>query len=219
MPTLIAISGGSCSGKTLLAETICSELRKHKLSVLTLSTDLFYKQPPPETPLIDYNFDSLESLDFKKLNMTLQLLENNQEDTIKVFEFRTHACTKDLFIYKADVAVIEGIFSFCEPEILKQSALSIFVDADETVMFNRRYERYYTTLKQPENFVLHKYHNQAQPFYRSAILPAKKEADIIVNGERPFGKTVELIVNYILNKKKALLSDNSKYKIKKNSFS
>ena len=88
-PTLVGIAGGSCAGKTWLAERLQSFLGQE---ATRLSLDDFYLDrshlSPGRRALV--NFDHPRSIDWQKLEEVLGKLAFGSTAAIPTYDFRTH---------------------------------------------------------------------------------------------------------------------------------
>ncbi|MDA3900740.1 MAG: hypothetical protein PF637_09515 [Spirochaetes bacterium] len=194
---LILISGGSRAGKSLFASQLVEELQKTGLNSALLSTDMFYSEIPKGTDLYDHNFDCLQSVNSEYLINCCTEIIKKKPVTIKTFEFKTHSQSGSLNLNECDILILEGIFAFCFAEINKQASLKIFIDTQESLRDERRYDHYSKKLKQSDSFIKHKMFSQAKPFFDSVIYPSRTSADIIIDGGQPFDELVQTTVNQI----------------------
>src|SRR2546430_2217353 len=88
----IGIQGGSCAGKTVLAQAIAQRLGAKHTFILPL--DLFYlplsKQPAIREQL--YNFDHPSSVDWELIRKVVHSLRSGKHTAIPVIDFVSGNC-------------------------------------------------------------------------------------------------------------------------------
>lgn len=197
---LLLVSGASQAGKSFFSSLLARSLEESGISALVLSTDMFYRNIPPQTNLREHNFDSLGSLESDYMIASCEKILQGRSLEIETFEFKTHRRSGKMHVETCDVLIVEGIFALCYDPLKELAALKIFIDTDEALCKKRRFERYSHVLGQSDEFIAYKYYSQAKPFFDGMILPAKKSADHILDGGRPFDDALANICGTIRTK-------------------
>ena len=87
---IIGVSGGTCSGKTYLAQSIQEYFGKEKINIIKLDSyyhdlsHLEFKERERN------NFDHPDSFDFDLLYKHLSNIINNQVVKVPVYDYKTH---------------------------------------------------------------------------------------------------------------------------------
>jgi uridine kinase len=138
---LIALSGGSGSGKTVVAML----LKKHFGEDATvISQDSYYKDLShlPDSERAGTNFDHPDSIDFELLLNNIQILKSGLSVEGPEYCFKTHTrkSTKISLLPKS-IVILEGIYSFFDTEIKNLLDFTVYVEADSDIRLIRRIRR------------------------------------------------------------------------------
>ncbi len=196
---LILIGGGTCSGKTTIARAIGKRIAD--LKTVILSHDNYYKDlshlPPEEAAKA--NFDHPDAIDTPSLLRDLKDMLAGESVYVPDYDFATHSRSEGtLCIANADVIILEGIFALYYPELLGLSDLKIYVDSDSDIRLARRMQRDILERGRNVESVLNQYLETVKPSHQAFIEPSKKNADIIVPGDKDFDKVLYMLNGFLL---------------------
>jgi len=196
---LVLIGGGTCSGKTTIARAIGKRLSD--LKTVIISHDNYYRDlchlPPAERAKV--NFDHPDSIDTPFLLSDLQQMLQGEAVDIPDYDFSTHCRTEGrTCVAYADVIILEGIFALYYPELIALSDLKIYVDTDSDLRLARRLQRDIVNRGRNPESVLDQYLQTVKPSHEAFIEPTKKNADIIIPGDREFDKVLYMLNAYLL---------------------
>ncbi len=138
---LIAIAGGSGSGKTTVAQKIHEVFPDDSILICQ---DYYYKDlshlPIEERAKI--NFDHPDSIEFSLLREQLIALKKGKEVSLPQYDFKTHSrLNKSLSASSKKIIIVEGLHLLAVPEIKELFDLKLFVDASEDIRLIRRINR------------------------------------------------------------------------------
>ncbi|CAG8592840.1 3277_t:CDS:10 [Paraglomus brasilianum] len=194
-PYLIAVAGGSASGKTSVAKRIIKNLNVPW--VVLLSMDSYYKPLSPEqldsAMNNDYNFDHPNAFDYEMLAQTLKDLKEGKRVEIPIYDFTTHSRRPETStVYGANVVIFEGIFALYDKTITDLMDLKIFVDTDADIRLARRCKQESVAIYRPSALkrdinergrdihgVLKQYGRFVKSSFDDHILPTVKNADVV----------------------------------------
>ncbi|NIR48967.1 uridine kinase [candidate division KSB1 bacterium] len=201
---LIGIAGGSGSGKTLVAETIYSELGSDR--VIILCQDSYYKDLshlPPEQRHAQ-NFDHPDSINAQLLIDHAKALLEGKTIEQPVYDFVTHTLTgKTKTIGPHSIIVLEGILIFYNPELRELMDIKLFVDTDSDIRLIRRLRRDTVERGRTMESVINQYEKSVRPMHLQFVEPTKRYADLIV----PEGGYNRVAIDVIKTKIEALLKN------------
>ena len=119
---IVLLGGPSSSGKTTTSKKLCLYLKSFGLHPIALSMDDFFKDrdETPKDENGDYDFESLDAMDIKLLNKTIDKLLNEEEVLMPTFNFKlgVKEYKNTLKLGKDDIMIIEGIHAL-DDHILK----------------------------------------------------------------------------------------------------
>lgn len=196
---LILIGGGTCSGKTTIAKAIGRRLQD--LKTVIISHDNYYKDLSHLSPIDanKVNFDHPDSIDKEYLMQDVSKMLMGEAVNIPEYSFITHSRSEGITcIAFADVIILEGIFALYYPELVEMANLKIFVDTDADLRLSRRVYRDIRDRGFDVEAVLDQYLETVKPSHNAFIDPSKKNADLIIPGDKEFDKVLYLLNGYLL---------------------
>jgi uridine kinase len=195
---LILIGGGTCSGKTTIARAIGKRISD--LKTVILSHDYYYKDlshlSPEERSKV--NFDHPDSIDQEYLVRDIRQMMEGQAVDVPGYDFSTHSRSEGMLcIANADVIILEGIFALYYRDLLELSDLKIYVDTDSDTRLARRLQRDILDRGRSAESVLNQYLETVKPSHLAFIEPSKKNADIIIPGDKEFDTVLYMLNGYL----------------------
>lgn len=177
---IVAIAGGSGSGKTVFAERLVRRLGSRAVA---LSHDDYYKHLPDMTAqeAETYDFDSPSALDTHVLVEHICSLKAGRAIQVPSYDFATHARTEGARrIEPAAVVVVEGLLIMCDPELRSLFDLTVFIDVDPDVRVLRRVERDCRTRGASLERAIAMYLGTTKSAHEKYVEPFKNRADIVI---------------------------------------
>lgn len=197
-PLLVGLGGGSCAGKTTLAELTGKRLLPTPAAVI--AADRYYR-PLDHLPREERhreNFDSPEMLDRELLKSHLLRLKAGETIEIPVYDFRLHTRSEETEpLDPPPVVLVEGIFLLADPELRGLVDLAIYVETGEGKRRARRIRRDREERGRTEEEVRRRYRSQVLPAHRRLSGPARKGADLVVSGEENPEESARIIAGRI----------------------
>ncbi len=180
-PLVIAIAGGSGSGKTTVAQAILDRVGRNRIAYLP--HDAYYKDLSalPSNQRKEVNFDHPDSLDTALLIQHIQHLKTWQGIDLPVYDFKTHTRTTECTrIDPQLVILVEGILIYAEKQLRKLFDVKIYVDTDADIRFIRRLERDIAERGRTTEHVINQYLMTVRPMHMDFVEPSKRYADVII---------------------------------------
>lgn len=199
---IIGISGASASGKSLLANTIVSELGSDQ--VVVISEDSYYKDHSniPFEERAKINYDHPDSMDHALLLHHLQELQQGKSIDVPIYNHSLHIREKETRrIGQHAIIVLEGILLFVEPNLREAMDIRIFMETALDICLIRRLKRDIKDRGRSLDSVLKQYDETVRPMYLQFIDPSKRYADLIV----PRGGGNRIAIDMIKAKMRELL--------------
>lgn len=197
-PYIVGLAGGSASGKS----RFISELFRNCCDFTTvISLDDFYK--PIDEQEIDeqavVNFDLPQSINREFFHQCVTGICSGQDVEIEEYHFnnpeRTETTTKTL---KANpIIIVEGLFVFHFKEIWDLLDLSIFIDADENVCYQRRKKRDMQDRGISGEMIDYQWKNHVSPAFEKYLKPFKSKVDLVINNNKSFEKPLRILQQHL----------------------
>ena len=178
-PYVVAIAGGTCSGKSTLTEKL-SENFSSKCRTVTFNMDKYFKKNPPNTiaPITRKEY-----------------VEHNSPDTLELdrlyADFNQAVESSD-----CDLVLIEGLFALYLDEIREKADLKIFVDLASDERMARRITKHMGWGQTYEQ-VTERYIETVRFRHNELIEPTRWHADVIINGVLDRIVGTDVVVCYI----------------------
>jgi uridine kinase len=179
-PLVIAVAGGSGSGKTTVARAIDEAV--HRDSVL-VEQDAYYKDlghlPLEERKKV--NFDHPDAFDTELMIAQLQLLASGQAIEKPTYDYAAHTRAEvTVRVVPRDVILVEGILLFADARLRQLFDIKVFVDVADDVRFIRRLQRDVVERGRTMDSVIQQYLTTVRPMHLEFVEPSKRWADIIL---------------------------------------
>lgn len=179
-PLVIAIAGGSGSGKTWLADRLQAVLGR---MVLRISLDSFYQDRSrvPEASRARINFDHPRAIDWAAVEQALGTLLKGRRAEIPIYDFKTHS--RLLRIQNAPprpVILLEGLWPLRRRNIRRLVSFGIFLHCPARVRLDRRVARDQASRGRTSASVRHQFRARVEPMHRRFVEPQAKSADLVL---------------------------------------
>lgn len=196
--TIIGISGGSGSGKSVFIRDLISRFKTREVTLL--SQDNYYK--PRNDQLTDSrgirNFDLPFSIDLEAFTRDIRDLSMGQTIRRMEYGFNNPLARPDqITIHPASIILVEGLFLFSHPPIWEMLDLKVFIQASDSQRLKRRIVRDQTERNYPLEDVLYRYEHHVFPAYKSYIEPYLHQVDIVINNFDNYQKGLNVLEAYI----------------------
>ena len=181
---VIAITGGTGSGKTTLVQSIASKISNKE--ILCLSSDSYYKDNPKLSFLEreKINYDEPDAVDFNLLKKHINDLKLGKSIKVPKYCFKTHLRMKEYVVESPKkILLIEGILILSNSELRKKFNLKIFLECDRDLRLKRRVKRDVDQRGRNEEDVIHLFSKRLDSMHKKYVIPVKKYCDIIINTE------------------------------------
>jgi uridine kinase len=176
---LIAVVGGSASGKTRLAEALCQALGGAPL----IAEDDYYVDAGgiPDFDPSAFNFDEPAAKDHDLLAGHLADLKAGRTVNRPDYDFATHRRRPEtVTLTPHPLMVAEGLHLLCEARLRVHFDLTVYVDAPEKLRLGRRLARDIAERGRSKDFVLAQFESRVAPMHDLHIEPCRDHADLIV---------------------------------------
>ncbi len=204
-PVVIAICGGTGSGKTTVAKEILKALPETSVSII--HQDAYYKLQDNKTfdERTQTNYDHPFAFDTDLLLTHINDLIIGNDIDMPIYDFSNHNRSSDTKkILSRDIIIIEGILILEDSRLRDLMDIKIFVDTDTDVRIIRRITRDIQERGRSLESVIEQYLATVKPAHEQFIEPSKKHADIII----PEGGFNTVAIDIMVGKIGAILDSN-----------
>ena len=205
-PIVIAVAGGTGSGKTTVANEILERVGAEHIAYIP--HDAYYRDlshlPPQERDQV--NFDHPDSLETELLAEHLKELRASRAVEIPTYDFTTHTRTQQTRrVEPAPVVLVEGILVLAEPELRELFDVKLYVDTDADVRFIRRLQRDIEERGRSVKSVCEQYLRTVRPMHLEFVEPSKRYANVII----PEGGFNEVAIEMVAARLRDLLEEHT----------
>ena len=192
-PTLLGIAGCSGSGKTTLADELARTLGGMRFHLDDYYLDLGHL---PFAERIQQNFDDPAMIEIPLLAAHIGALARGESIARPIYDFATYTRVPDRTetVRAGQFLIVEGIFALHYPELLPHYQLRVFIDAPESLCFERRLKRDIVERGRTENSVRSQYESTVLPSSVAYVRPSAANADLIVDGNGALDWKVERVI-------------------------
>ena len=204
MAFLIAIAGGSASGKTTIVSKIEDNFKPGEVSVISM--DNYYKRRDDLTleERKTINYDSPDSFDLDLLRDNLKSLISGTSVDEPIYDFKIHNRSDEVRrVYPSKVIILEGIFALYDQYIRSLSNILIYVESEDDIRFIRRLKRDIELRNRTMDDVVNQYLNTVKPMHDLYVDKTKVYADIII----PNNSRHDIAMDLILSKIKEIIKE------------
>ncbi|HEY3365186.1 MAG TPA: uridine kinase [Symbiobacteriaceae bacterium] len=177
---VIAIAGGTGSGKTTFANKIVEQLPRH---VTLLTHDNYYRNNRHLSfeQRCQLNYDHPDSFDTDLFIEHVRGLKSGQTIERPVYNFSTHLREDyTIRLEPLEIVLVEGILILENPMLRQLFDLKIFVDTDADARILRRITRDMGERGRSLGSVISQYLNTVKPMHEAFVEPTKRYADVII---------------------------------------
>jgi uridine kinase len=180
---LMAITGGSGSGKTWLAKKI---RRRLGAAAGLLSLDDFYHDlsgmPPARRERV--NFDHPAAIDWELFRHCLRQIKRGEKTRLPRYDFATHTRRTRTRVWPGrPVVLIDGLWLLSAPELRRLYSFMIYVECPEEIRLARRLARDQSERARSRASVLRQWRGHVQPMHERHVAPQKAHAKVVVTPE------------------------------------
>lgn len=192
---VIAIAGGSGSGKTTFARHLLELLGPDRAAVLAQDNYYIDQSARFDGDGGSVNFDHPESLDFALLAEHLQALRNGSTIEVPQYDFATHSrLPVTLRFEPTPVILLDGTLVLSRTELRPHFSEGVFVEVAEEIRFERRLKRDVKERGRHPDGVRRQFMLQVKPMHDLFVEPSKEHASHIVPGDLSrFGEALRVI--------------------------
>ncbi|WP_088330566.1 uridine kinase [Lacimicrobium sp. SS2-24] len=181
--SIIAISGGSGSGKSLFTQTLITEILDSGMNILVLCEDHYYRDQSHMTmeERLKTNYDHPNAFEHELLIEHLLDLKSGKSIEYPQYSFKTHTRLPETqTLEPASVIIVEGIMLLASPQLLPLFDIKVFIDTPLDICLLRRITRDVQERGRTLQSVTEQYESTVKPMYHQFVAPSRFTADVVV---------------------------------------
>jgi uridine kinase len=185
-PLLVAIVGGSGSGKTWLADKLQAALGR---KAGRLSLDDFYldRSSLPLAQRAKINFDHPRAIDWAGVERVLRDCRAGKPSQVPCYDFKTHARLRSTTLLRpTQVILVDGLWLLRSPSLRRRFGLRVFLECPASLRLRRRLARDVAARGRSRASVTSQFWKTVQPMHRKHVAPQACWANVIL--QQDFGR-------------------------------
>ena len=191
---IVAIAGGTGSGKSYLTRNLANTYPKKQ--ILIIEQDSYYK----DISNLDYedrckqNFDHPDAIDSILIENHLKQLLSGKTIYSPKYNFFKHLREKEgEKTTQRPIIIMEGILLLHYIKLHKFYTLKVFVETPEHIRINRRIERDIQFRGRTKNCIEKQYYSTVKPMHEKFVQPSKSYSDIVIDGTALINQSINKI--------------------------
>lgn len=179
-PFMIGVAGGTCSGKSTVAERLASTIGSDQLALIKQDAYYIDRSHQPFDERARANYDHPDAFDWSLMTEQLKELMSGRTVPVPVYDYADHNRSRDVVhVSPAPIVVFEGILALFDERLRNLFDLKIFVDTDADIRLTRRMQRDVTERGRTYDGIIEQYLTTVRPSHVQFIEPSKRYADVI----------------------------------------
>ena len=196
---IVAISGGTGSGKTTLAKKIIDSYKNIKINYLSL--DSYYKDfsQMSFTERSKINFDHPDSIDFDLFYQQINEYLRGSSIKTPTYSYKRHKRLKKKGnIRQGDLLIVDGILILLKKSIRDFFDLSIFLKVNSSERLKRRIRRDINERGRSKIEISDRFYNMIKPMHKKYVKPSENFADIVLGEDYDY-ELIKIKIDQLLN--------------------
>ena len=193
---IIAICGGSASGKSFISQEL---YKRNSKDIILISQDDYYKSfeelTIKEKKLI--NYDHPNAFDVDLLIKDLINLKNGDSIDYPIYSFQQYKRIGTKQIEPKSIILLEGMLVLHYPEIRNIIDKSIYIDCPEKIRFKRMLKRDVRERGKTLEVLNEQYNRYVRPMHEKFVEPQKQYANIIIDGSKAQNVVYKSVENFL----------------------
>ncbi|GBE30954.1 MAG TPA: uridine kinase [Bacteroidetes bacterium] len=202
---LVGIAGGTCSGKSLVADRLTDEVGAEY--VLRINQDSYYRdlRDLDVDERANVNFDHPDAFAIDELVAAIDQLLAGKSIYEPIYNYSEHIREQETTLREPrPVIILEGILVLDNSELRSRMNYKVFVDEDADIRLARRIRRDEVERGRSAQSILLQYEESVRPMHLQFVATSKRYADIII----PRGGRNEVAIEMLANHVRALINHN-----------
>ena len=196
---IVAIAGGTGSGKTTLAKKIIDSYQNIKINYLSL--DSYYKDfsQMSFTDRSKINFDHPDSIDFDLFYQQINEYLKGSDIKTPTYSYKRHKRLKKKGnLRQGDLLIVDGILILLKKSIRDFFDLSIFLKVNSSERLKRRIRRDINERGRSKIEISDRFYNMIKPMHKKYVKPSENFADVVLGEDYDY-ELIKIKIDQLLN--------------------
>jgi len=196
---IVAIAGGTGSGKTTLAKKIIDSYQNIKINYLSL--DSYYKDfsQMSFTERSKINFDHPDSIDFDLFYQQINEYLKGSDIKTPTYSYKRHKRLKKKGnLRQGDLLIVDGILILLKKSIRDFFDLSIFLKVNYSERLKRRIRRDINERGRSKIEISDRFYNMIKPMHKKYVKPSENFADVVLGEDYDY-ELIKIKIDQLLN--------------------
>ena len=196
---ILAIAGGTGSGKTTLAKKIIDSYQNIKINYLSL--DSYYKDfsQMSFTERSKINFDHPDSIDFDLFYQQINEYLKGSDIKTPTYSYKRHKRLKKKGnLRQGDLLIVDGILILLKKSIRDFFDLSIFLKVNSSERLKRRIRRDINERGRSKIEISDRFYNMIKPMHKKYVKPSENFADVVLGEDYDY-ELIKIKIDQLLN--------------------
>tara|TARA_B100001059_G_scaffold42887_1_gene34853 strand:- start:2230 stop:2838 length:609 start_codon:yes stop_codon:yes gene_type:complete len=196
---IVAIAGGTGSGKTTLAKKIIDSYQNIKINYLSL--DSYYKDfsQMSFTDRSKINFDHPDSIDFDLFYQQINEYLTGSDIKTPTYSYKRHKRLKKKGnLRQGDLLIVDGILILLKKSIRDFFDLSIFLKVNSSERLKRRIRRDINERGRSKIEISDRFYNMIKPMHKKYVKPSENFADVVLGEDYDY-ELIKIKIDQLLN--------------------
>ena len=196
---IVAIAGGTGSGKTTLAKKIIDSYQNIKINYLSL--DSYYKDfsQMSFTERSKINFDHPDSIDFDLFYQQINEYLTGSDIKTPTYSYKRHKRLKKKGnLRQGDLLIVDGILILLKKSIRDFFDLSIFLKVNSSERLKRRIRRDINERGRSKIEISDRFYNMIKPMHKKYVKPSENFADVVLGEDYDY-ELIKIKIDQLLN--------------------
>ena len=196
---IVAIAGGTGSGKTTLAKKIIDSYQNIKINYLSL--DSYYKDFSQMSfnDRSKINFDHPDSIDFDLFYQQINEYLTGSDIKTPTYSYKRHKRLKKKGnLRQGDLLIVDGILILLKKSIRDFFDLSIFLKVNSSERLKRRIRRDINERGRSKIEISDRFYNMIKPMHKKYVKPSENFADVVLGEDYDY-ELIKIKIDQLLN--------------------
>ena len=191
---IIAIAGGTATGKSIFAQFLAARLP----SATILPMAEYYLDKPEKVPLAQHNFEVPTAFDFKTLHQSLEDLKEELPIQMPQYQPILGKRVGMKKLVPQQYLIVHGLYALMHASIRALLHYSFYLESPPDVMLSRFILKNSQERKYTPDYSIQQYFAFVRPAFHTHVAPTRQHAQMVVTND--YNSRLDLFIDDFLSK-------------------